>query len=152
LLDEPTAGVDPQSREHLLQLVRRLRDDGNAILYTTHYMDEAEALCDRLCILDRGKVVAVGTLETLLRNLDFSEVIELKGVSPQIDLSAVRGLRGIRNVECNEGVVRLFVKRAGDFLEPLQKIISRDRSVSLRIAPVRLENLFLHLTGSERHE
>jgi ABC-2 type transport system ATP-binding protein len=152
LLDEPTAGVDPQSREHLLQLVRRLRDDGSAILYTTHYMDEAEALCDRLCILDRGKVAAVGTLDTLLRNLDFSEVIELKGIWPQADLSAVRGLRGISHFERSDGVVRLFVKHASDLLEPLQKIISRNKSARLRIAPVRLENLFLHLTDRERHE
>jgi ABC-2 type transport system ATP-binding protein len=152
LLDEPTSGVDPQSREHLLQLVRRLRDDGSAILYTTHYMDEAEALCDRLCILDRGKVAAVGTLDTLLRNLDFSEVIELKGIWPQADLSAVRGLRGISHFERSDGVVRLFVKHAGDFLEPLQKIISRNKSARLQIAPVRLENLFLHLTDRERHE
>src|SRR6516165_4538661 len=81
LLDEPTAGVDPQSREEILKMVRRLRDAGNAILYTTHYMEEAEGLCDRLCFLNQGKVVAVGTFDALLRHLDFSEVIELKGLS-----------------------------------------------------------------------
>jgi ABC-2 type transport system ATP-binding protein len=152
LLDEPTAGVDPQSREDILKLVRQLRDDGNAILYTTHYMDEAESLCDRLCILNRGKVVAVGTLDALLRNLDFSEVIELKGVSRRSDLAAIRRLRGLGHIERNDGMVRLFVKRAVEFLEPLQKIISRDKSVRLRIAPVSLENLFLNLTGRENHE
>jgi ABC-2 type transport system ATP-binding protein len=152
LLDEPTAGVDPQSREDILNLVRRLRDDGNAILYTTHYLDEAESLCDRLCILNRGKVVAIGTLDALLRNLDFSEVIELKGVSRRSDLAAIRGLRGLGHIERNGGMVRLFVKRAVEFLEPLQKIISRDKSVRLRITPVSLENLFLHLTGRESHE
>jgi ABC-2 type transport system ATP-binding protein len=152
LLDEPTAGVDSQSREDILKLVRRLRDDGNAILYTTHYMDEAESLCDRLCILNRGKVVAIGTLDALLRNLDFSEVIELKGVSRRSDLAAIRRLRGLGHIERNDGMVRLFVKRAVEFLEPLQKIISRDQSVRLRIAPVSLENLFLHLTGRESHE
>jgi ABC-2 type transport system ATP-binding protein len=152
LLDEPTAGVDPQSREDILKLVRQLRDDGNAILYTTHYMDEAESLCDRLCILNRGKVVAVGTLDALLRNLDFSEVIELKGVSRRSDLAAIRRLRGLGHIERNDGMVRLFVKRAVEFLEPLQKIISRDKSVRLRIAPVGLENLFLKLTGRENHE
>jgi ABC-2 type transport system ATP-binding protein len=152
LLDEPTAGVDPQSREDILKLVRRLRDDGNAILYTTHYMDEAESLCDRLCILNRGKVVAVGTLDALLRNLDFSEVIELKGVSRRSDLAAIRRLRGLGHIELNDGMVRLFVKRAVELLEPLQKIISRDKSVRLRITPVSLENLFLHLTGKESYQ
>jgi ABC-2 type transport system ATP-binding protein len=152
LLDEPTAGVDPQSREDILELVRRLRDEGNAILYTTHYMDEAEALCDRLCILNRGKIAAIGTLDTLLRKLDFSEIIELKGVSPRSDLSAIRALRGICHIERGDRVVRLFVKRAVDFLEPLQKIVNRDSSMRLRIAPISLESLFLRLTGKEVHE
>jgi ABC-2 type transport system ATP-binding protein len=146
LLDEPTAGVDPQSREEILRLVRGLRDDGNAILYTTHYMDEAEELCDRLCILNRGKLVALGTLDALLRNLDFSEVIELKGLSPRADLAAIRALPGVCHCERAEGLVRLFVKRAADFLQPLQTIISRDKSVRFRIAPISLEDLFLHLT------
>jgi linearmycin/streptolysin S transport system ATP-binding protein len=149
LLDEPTAGVDPRSREEILQLVRRLRDEGNAIVYTTHYMDEAEALCNRLCILDRGKVVAVGTFDTLVRKLGFSEVIELKGFSGRNDLSAIRALGGVRHIERADGLVRLFVKRAADFLEPLQKIVTRDESVHLRIAPISLENLFLRLTGTE---
>jgi ABC-2 type transport system ATP-binding protein len=152
LLDEPTAGVDPQSREEILKLVRCLRDDGNAILYTTHHMDEAEGLCDRLCILNRGKLVAVGTLAALLRDLDFSEVIELKGLSHRSDLAAIRALPGICHVERGDGLMRLFVKRAADFLQPLQKIISRDKSVRLRIAPISLENLFLHLTGGEIRE
>ena len=151
LLDEPTAGVDPQSRENILLLLRRLRDEGSAILYTTHYMEEAEELCDRLCILNRGKVVAVGTLEALARNLDCSEVIELKGVSERSDLSAIRALRGLRHMERVDGVVRLFVRRAVDFLEPLHKIFSRDNSVSLKIAPINLESLFLRLTGSVTH-
>jgi len=152
LMDEPTAGVDPQSREEILKLVRRLRDEGNAILYTTHYMDEAEGLCDRLCILNRGKLVAVGTFAALLRDLDFSEVIELKGLSSRSDLAAIRALPGICHVERGDGLVRLFVKRAADFLQPLQKIVSRDKSVRLRIAPISLESLFLHLTSGEIRE
>jgi ABC-2 type transport system ATP-binding protein len=147
LLDEPTAGVDPQSREEILKLVRRLRHDGNAVLYTTHYMDEAEGLCDRLCIINKGKLVAVGTFDELLRNLDFSEVIELKGLSARVDLAPIRALEGVRHIEHGGGLVRLFVKRATDLLEPLQKIIAREKSVRIRIAPISLESLFLHLTG-----
>jgi ABC-2 type transport system ATP-binding protein len=147
LLDEPTAGVDPQSRDDILRLVRRLRDEGNAILYTTHYLEEAEGLCDRLCFLNQGEVVAVGTLDALLRHLEFSEVIELKGLSPRADLAALRALGGVCRVECADGLVRLFVKRAADLLGPLQRLTSRDKVVRLKIAPLRLENLFLHLTG-----
>jgi ABC-2 type transport system ATP-binding protein len=152
LLDEPTAGVDPQSREDILKLVRRLRDDGNAILYTTHYMEEAEGLCDRLCFLNEGKVVAIGTQDALIRDLEFSEVIELKGLSPRTDLASIRALGGVCHVERHDGFVRLFVRRAADLLGPLQRIISRDNSVRLRIAPISLENLFLHLTGGAVRE
>jgi ABC-2 type transport system ATP-binding protein len=66
MLDEPTVGVDPQSREALFELTEKLRDDGMAILYTTHYMEEAERLCDRIAIMDEGQIVAQGTLEELL--------------------------------------------------------------------------------------
>lgn len=66
MLDEPTVGVDPQSREALFELTEKLRDDGMAILYTTHYMEEAERLCDRIAIMDEGQIVAQGTLEDLL--------------------------------------------------------------------------------------
>jgi ABC-2 type transport system ATP-binding protein len=152
LLDEPTAGVDPQSREDILKLVRRLRDDGKAILYTTHYLEEAEGLCDRLGILNKGKLVAVGTLDALLRSLDFSEVIELKGLSAGADLAPIRTLGGVCRVERGDGMVRLFVKRAADFLDPLQKIISREKSARLTIAPLSLENIFLHLTRGEVRE
>jgi len=151
LLDEPTAGVDPQSRENILLLLRRLRDEGSAILYTTHYMEEAEELCDRLCVLNRGKVVAVGTLDALVRNFGCSEVIELKGVSERSDLSAIRALRGLHHMERADGVVRLYVRRAVDFLEPLHKIFNRDNSVRLKIAPISLESLFLRLTGTDTH-
>jgi ABC-2 type transport system ATP-binding protein len=152
LLDEPTAGVDPQSREDILQLLHRLRDEGNAILYTTHYMDEAERLCDRLGILNRGKLVAIGTFDAFLSNLDFSEVIEVKGLPARADLGTIRVLPGLCHVERRDGLVRLFVKRAVDFLQPLQLIINRDKSVRLRIAPISLESLFLRLTGREIHE
>jgi ABC-2 type transport system ATP-binding protein len=150
LLDEPTAGVDPQSREQILKIIGGLRDDGNAILYTTHYMEEAERLCDRLGILSEGKLVAMGTLDALLSGLEFAEIIEVKGLPAGIDLTGMQTLAGVSRVERGDGVVKLYVKRAADFLWPLQKIISRsDKNVRLKIAPLSLENLFLHLTGRE---
>ena len=150
LLDEPTAGVDPQSREQILKIIGDLRDDGNAILYTTHYMEEAERLCDRLGILSEGKLVADGTLESLLSGLEFAEIIEVRGLPAGIDLAAMHSLGGVSRIERGDGVVRLYVKRATDYLWPLQKILSRcDQNVRLKIAPLSLENLFLHLTGME---
>jgi linearmycin/streptolysin S transport system ATP-binding protein len=150
LLDEPTAGVDPQSREQILKIIGGLRDDGNAILYTTHYMEEAERLCDRLGILSEGKLVAVGTLDELLTDTEFGEIIEVSGLPDGIDLAGMQALGGVSRVERGRGVVRLYVRRATEYLWPLQKIINRsDRDVRIKIAPLSLENLFLHLTGRE---
>src|ERR1700691_1011987 len=150
LLDEPTAGVDPQSREQILKIIGGLRDDGNAILYTTHYMEEAERLCDRLGILSEGKLVAVGTLDELLTDTEFGEIIEVSGLPDGIDLAGMQAQGGVSRVERGRGVVRLYVRRATEYLWPLQKIINRsDQDVRLKIAPLSLENLFLHLTGLE---
>jgi ABC-2 type transport system ATP-binding protein len=150
LMDEPTAGVDPQSREDILNLVRKLRNEGKAILYTTHYMEEAEGLCDEIGILDEGSLVEVGSFDAVLRNIEYPEIIELKGLSAQADLSSISALQGIGHIEYG-AVVRLFVKHAAHFLGPLQKILSREPSAHLRITPISLENLFLHLTGKKAH-
>jgi ABC-2 type transport system ATP-binding protein len=148
LLDEPTAGVDPQSREQILNIIGRLRDNGDAILYTTHYMEEAERLCDRIGILSEGALVAIGTLEALLSGNEYAEIIEVSGLPDGIDLGAMRALGGVSRIERGNGLVRLYVKRATDFLLPLQRIISRSgQNVRLKITPLSLENLFLHLTG-----
>lgn len=152
LLDEPTSGVDPESREEILSLVRTLRSEGRSIIYTTHYMEEAQGLCDELSILEKGKIVAMGTLEEMLSKVDFSEIIELRGLSPQADLSAISNLPGIGHIEHVNGVVvRLFVNREADYLDSLKKIMSREKSAHLKISPVTLENLFLHLTGRKAH-
>jgi ABC-2 type transport system ATP-binding protein len=150
LLDEPTAGVDPESRNQILKIVRRLRNDGKAILYTTHYMDEAEELSDRIGILNAGRLIAAGTLEELRDDLEFSEVIELSGPTAGIDLVPMRTLGQIYRVERDENRLRVLVKRATDFLLPLQKIVSRTgKSIQLKIGPLSLEDLFLHLARKE---
>jgi ABC-2 type transport system ATP-binding protein len=149
LLDEPTVGVDPQSREHLFGLVHRLRDSGHAILYTTHYMEEAEALCDRLGIMDHGKLIAMGTLEDLLAEAGCGEVIEVRGLRPGTDLAPLKAGGDVCRIEKRgDGVLRLFVTTAARLLGPLQRIINRSpHPVHVRIAPLRLEHVFLQLTG-----
>ena len=150
MLDEPTAGVDLQSREHIFEIVSRLREAGNAILYTTHYMEEAEVLCDRIGIMGQGKLVAMGTLDELLAKLDCAETVELRGLPRGVDLAAIQAAGGVCRIERTDGVVRFFVTNAAHLLGPLQKIISRSRQpVHLKIAPISLEHLFLRLTGRE---
>jgi ABC-2 type transport system ATP-binding protein len=151
LLDEPTSGVDPQSREEILDLVRSLRKNGKSIIYTTHYMEEAEGLCDELAILEKGRFVASGTLHDLLHDIDFSEIIQLKGIATRDDLSPLTSLPGVGHWERSEDVMRLYVSRAADYMEPLERILNADTSLELKITPISLENLFLHLTGRKAH-
>ncbi len=150
LLDEPTVGVDPHSREHLFSIVRRLRSEGTAILYTTHYMEEAERLCDRLGIMDEGKIIAMGTFEELLTEAGCSEVVELRGLPPGADLSRLQSTPGVCRMESHEDVTRVFVSNATAVLGPLQQALSRyPENVMVQITPLSLENLFLQLTGKE---
>ena len=76
LLDEPTVGVDPQSRENIFETIEKLRDNGTTVLYTTHYMEEAERLCNRIAIMDMGEIIALGTLEQLLAMRDQSREVQ----------------------------------------------------------------------------
>ena len=150
LLDEATIGVDPNAREHIFEIVRGLRDAGAAILYTTHYMEEAERLCDRIGIMNEGKLIAAGTLDELLANTEYAEVIELRGLPPEIDLAAELGFNGVRAVEKSDLVTRLLVRSAAGLLEPLEEIIARSgQRVHLKIEPVGLDSLFRSLTGTE---
>ena len=149
LLDEPTVGVDPQSREHIFSILRDLRAQGTAILYSTHYMEEAERLCDRVAIMDEGKIIAMGTLESLLGALDSGEIIDVRGLSPLADLTRLRNAPGVGRVEVRDHGIRLFVKNAAHVLAPIQQVIGADDGVHVEITPLSLEKLFLQLTGKE---
>ncbi len=150
LLDEPTVGVDPHSREHLFTLVRRLAATGHAVLYTTHYMEEAERLCDRLGIMDEGRIIAAGPLATLLTEAGCSEVVLVRGLPGGADLGDLRSAPGVLRIETREGLTRVFVHRAAHVLEPLQRLLARcPESVTIAMAPASLETLFLQLTGKE---
>ena len=150
LLDEPTAGVDPQSREHIFEIIRGLRDSGRAILYSTHYMEEAEKLCDRLAIMDQGNIITIGTLNNLMAAANCAETIEIGGLGPEADLTGIRSTPEVLRVERSNGLLRLHVKNAARLLGPLQQIIGRSgKPVHLKISPPSLEQLFLQLTGKE---
>lgn len=149
LLDEPTVGVDPHSREHIFQIVEGLRNDGTAILYTTHYMEEAERLCDRLGIMDEGKIIAIGSLESLLDKAHCSEIIEVRGLPSGADLRGLQNAAGVCRVEHEPDLVRFYVTDAADLLGPVHQALRPYKGVSLAITPLSLERFFLQLTGKE---
>jgi ABC-2 type transport system ATP-binding protein len=150
VLDEPTVGVDPQSRNAILSSVEALSAEGMGILYTTHYMEEAERLCDRVGIIDLGHVIAEGTrreLVTLVGGLD--RVTLLATGELALAAAAARRLEAVHEATARDGGLDLLVSNARSILPRLLQDISVD-GVSIRSVEViepDLEAVFLHLTG-----
>ncbi len=151
LLDEPTAGVDPQSRNAIFDTLERLRDEGKAILYTTHYMEEAERLCDRIVIVDHGKVVAQGDLAALRKLLPSGErmVVDLASAPRPEWVSSLSTLPGIASAEASGTTITLGLEDlAAGGASALSWLRAHGASVS-NVTSDRpgLEEVFLTLTG-----
>jgi len=160
LLDEPTVGVDPQSRQRLFEMVEAERDAGACVLYTTHYMEEAERLCDSLAIIDHGKLIAQGTVTELKSKLNTRDVLQLNGDFPDAcikDVVATLSARGMHDLELiaqEDGSVTLTLTSASQHLpEIFAAISSMGGSVTeTSLRSPNLETLFLLLTGKELRE
>jgi ABC-2 type transport system ATP-binding protein len=162
LLDEPTVGVDPQSRVRLLELVRSLARAGMTVLYTTHHMQEAEELCDRLAIVDHGKVIASGTQRELHARLGGRDLLQLGGVFvPEAARAALEALqigdaqgRELEIVSLDERSLQLSLRDASARLASIFAALTRAgcevRETTLR--QPSLESLFIALTGKELRE
>jgi ABC-2 type transport system ATP-binding protein len=149
-LDEPTTGLDPQSRRQLWDLLTRYRSDGGTILLTTHYMDEAELLCDRVAIVDRGKVIALDTPRALIRSLGAEHVVEFSvtGGTPLVaaDLAA---LPGVTDARAEGGVWALATSEVHLTVPALLALLSRAAAALAHLTThsATLEDVFVSLTG-----
>jgi len=150
-LDEPTTGLDPQSRANLWGHVRRLREDGATIFLTTHYLDEADALCDRILVIDHGRIVASGTPEDLKRQVS-GDAIALTLAGPERAaeaLDVVKGLPGQDGAGADAALVHVRVPDGGAVLPGLLRELDL-RGIALAGVEVRrptLDDVFLSLTG-----
>jgi ABC-2 type transport system ATP-binding protein len=134
LLDEPTVGVDPQSREHIYEMIETLRADGVSLIYTTHYMEEAERLCERIAVIDNGRVVATGTQEELVR--------ATVGNKREVVVEFADGTR-----------VTHLIDEPGEMLRVMHEAETQGSAVrDLSMKSPSLEKVFLHLTGKELRE
>ena len=148
-LDEPTTGLDPQSRRQLWDLIAGFKAEGRTVVITTHYMDEAEQLCDRVAIVDHGKVIALGTPRQLIAMLDSEHVVEfvLEGLLvDEAELQALPGVTGVRRVENRYQLDATHVHLAIPAL--LAHLKSKQASLGeLSTHTATLEDVFVHLTG-----
>jgi len=139
-LDEPTTGLDPQARRNFWDLVKSIRADGATILLTTHYMDEAQVLCDEIAIMDAGKIIAQGSPDALLRKQYDGLIIELPISDLTDDLSGIE-----HTVHENLGIIEVITTDVSDSLQLLTPHVSNLNQIKIR--QPNLEDLFLDLTG-----
>lgn len=151
-MDEPTVGIDPQSRRMILDMVKELNQQGMSILYTTHYMEEAQELSDRVGIIDQGKLIAMGTQPELTRQVGETDSIRIQ-TDAMDDLPAVaeklKGFDGINRVIVEEGGLNLITNDAESSLAPIINQASQFGAhiKSIEVVEPNLETVFLHLTG-----
>ena len=155
-LDEPTTGLDPQSRRQLWEIVRDFQRSGGTVLLTTHYMDEAEKLCDRLAIVDQGQIIAEGTPADLIERLGGHHVVEFSvaGESDGAAMDSWRRLPGVESAREEDGTVLLNVKEPHLTIPVLLDAVAQrgNKLLSLSTRQASLEDVFVRLTGRHLRE
>jgi ABC-2 type transport system ATP-binding protein len=143
-LDEPTAGIDPQARRNLWDLLRSLNAEGRTLVLTTHYLDEAEALCDRVAIMDRGSILQLDSPAALVRGLDAP--VRILVAPHQITLDQATAIDGVDEAVDDESAIVVSTRRPS---EVLAELAARGALEGLQVKAATLEDVFLDLTGRE---
>jgi ABC-2 type transport system ATP-binding protein len=154
-LDEPTTGLDPQSRRQLWELIERFKADGRAILLTTHYMEEAERLCDRVAIVDHGRVIALGTPRELVASLSAKHVVEFATApGAPVREEALRQVDGVEAAVRRDDTYRIRVAELHRAVPALLAELRRQgvQLTELRTHSASLEDVFVELTGRHLRE
>jgi ABC-2 type transport system ATP-binding protein len=153
IMDEPTVGIDPQSRNHILNTVKSLNQNGMTIIYTSHYMEEVEFLCERIGIIDHGELIACGTLRELRETIgDRSRIIISLDKERSNHLEIIGLLEGLaveKDILIKDKLLTVFHKEPQAILSDLIQLVTKDgtKITSVEIVEPNLESVFLHLTG-----
>jgi ABC-2 type transport system ATP-binding protein len=148
-LDEPTTGLDPQSRRQMWEVIEQFRAGGGPVLLTTHYMEEAEQLCDRVAVVDHGKIIGLGSPRDLIASLGAEHVVDFATAGAALDDAELGRLPGVSRVHHEDGRVRLTVQRVHETIPALLALLAgRDARLSeLTTHHATLEDVFMSLTG-----
>ncbi len=147
-LDEPTLGLDVQTRRNIWKYIRKLRDEGVTVFMTTHYIEEAEKLCDTVAIMDRGKIVKVGRVEDLKRGLGEDTIyVEFFGKVMEEELNTLRELDGVKEVLASDTTVMILTSNGDRIIPQLFSVLSEGRVKAVRMKTPDLEDVFVRLTG-----
>ena len=149
-MDEPTVGIDPQSRNHILDTVQSLNREGITVIYTSHYMEEVEHLCSRIAIMDHGKIIALGTKEELRKTVGDADKIEIAiDKSAEGAVKEIESMPGVQSAANLNGTITVLLKNSHERLPDILEVLSRAGSKvkSISIQEPNLESVFLSLTG-----
>ena len=149
-LDEPTVAVDPQSRNNILDGIKTLRNNGQAIIYTTHYMEEVEILCDRIIILDKGKIIASGTSDDLKKKANIEEKISVEILDLDIKyIEKIKELDNVCEISYDNNILLVIYKKGKNNLVELMEYLKKESIKYNKIFSERptLNDVFLELTG-----
>jgi len=149
IMDEPTVGIDPQSRNHILESVKKIAQGGTTVIYTTHYMEEVQAICDRISIMDMGRVITEGTLSELVGRIQHEQKVHLTAVAPSEALTAdLKAISGVKAVEVTGNAYLIISATDSGNVSRIMEIAQRHGGVtSFTEEKPNLENVFLTLTG-----
>ncbi|KAB3532748.1 ABC transporter ATP-binding protein [Alkaliphilus pronyensis] len=150
IMDEPTVGIDPQSRNHILSSILELNKNGTTIIYTSHYMEEVEAICNRVGIMDNGKLIALGDKESLKKEISKGEKIVIDVVDEDIaSIDQLKKLPGIISIHTLDNQIEVISKSPQESLQDILFILANNqvRIKNIVLSDVNLENVFLQLTG-----
>jgi len=161
-LDEPTTGLDPQARRTLWDIILRMRDNGKTVVISTHYMDEAQLLCDRICLMDQGKIIALDTPRNLISNMNSESAVEFR-IPEELNwhddqkeqlLSELQTLSGVRIAEFRKDTYVLYTD---DLQQTLTDFIEHCKAQDIQFADLltrtaTLEDVFIHMTGRSLRE
>jgi ABC-2 type transport system ATP-binding protein len=147
-LDEPTTGLDPQARRQLWDLIEQFKRDGRTILLTTHYMDEAEQLCERVAIMDHGRAIARGTPRELVASIGIEHVVEFSAAR-EPELAPMAAIPGVRDVRSSSSGIQMQVTELHRAVPALLAELDRQQLplTELRTHSATLEDVFVALTG-----
>ena len=151
LLDEPTVGIDPQARHNILDGVKEIASQGTTILYTTHYMDEVEELCDRLAIIDQGRILAMGTESEIKKTVGENSIIRITGnIKREVIDDLVKEHSSLKVESIKDREVLFSIPSSDGTGQVIESIIQSEISVeNMQIKEPSLDSVFINLTGKE---
>ncbi|CAG9623331.1 ABC transporter ATP-binding protein [Sutcliffiella rhizosphaerae] len=151
IMDEPTVGIDPQSRNYILEAVKKLRENGTTILYTTHYMEEVQAIATRVVIMDQGQIIKEGSVEELIKAVQHEEKVKIDVTDPdKIPVNSLEKVAGVKKVVVTGSQITIISEVASGNLDRIISIVKEHAGVlGMQADKPNLEDVFLTLTGKQ---